>query len=401
MTLSPTADVTSLPDDPFSVANIVDPYPMLTRLRENGPVTWLEKYGVYAVAGFEEVYEVLTDFETYCSSGGLGPHDIRKDEAWRPPSILESDPPTHTVMRRALTGVINPSTVRALRESFTPPAEELADELVARGEFDVVKDLAEKYPLRVFPDAVGIPEDGREHLLPYGNMVFNAFGPKNEIRDRAFANADEHSAAIMRNCARENLDDTGFGARIWDRVHDGLLTPEQATLLVRALLSAGVDTTVFGIGNTLKCLSQSPKAWATLHDNPALAKFAVDEALRLESPFQKFHRTTTAAGTLGGVDIPAEEKILLFTGAANRDPRQWPDNADVYDIERQASGHVAFGMGLHQCVGQPIARLEMELVLKALATRVERIEPAGEPVPIVHNSLRGFESVPVKVTPRF
>ena len=126
-------------------------------------------------------YEVLTDFETYISSGGLGPRDIRKDSGWRPPSILESDPPIHTVMRRALTGVINPSTVRALREPFTPPAVELTEQLAQRETFDAITDLAEKYPLRVFPDAVGIPDVGREHLLPYGNMVFNAFGPENYI----------------------------------------------------------------------------------------------------------------------------------------------------------------------------------------------------------------------------
>ncbi|MFJ2561928.1 MULTISPECIES: cytochrome P450 [unclassified Streptomyces] len=400
MTIAPAEGVVTLPDDPFSPANIADPCPMLTRLREAGPVTWLEKCGAYAVAGFEEVYEVLTDFETYCSSGGLGPRDIREDAGWRPPSILESDPPIHTVMRRALTGVINPATVRPLRERFTGPAEEIADELVARREFDVVKDLAEKYPLRVFPDAVGIPQEGRENLLPYGNMVFNAFGPQNEIFDLAFAHADEHSAAILRNCARENLDDTGFGARIWDRVQDGLITAEQAALLVRALLSAGVDTTVFGIGNTLACLARSPRAWAALREDPSLAKFAVDEALRLESPFQKFHRTTTAPGVLGGVHIPAGAKVLLFIGAANRDPRKWGANADTYDLDRQASGHVAFGMGLHQCVGQPIARLEIELVLKALAARVDTIELTGEPVPLTHNVLRGFASLPVRVTPR-
>jgi cytochrome P450 len=385
-------------EDPFSPAVITDPYPFLTRLRDAGAVTWLESAGSYAVAGYEEVYEVLTDFETYCSSGGLGPRDIRKDEGWRPPSILESDPPIHTVMRRALTGVINPGTVRALRAPFTPPAEELAADLARRPGFDIVKDLAEKYPLRVFPDAVGIPDEGREHLLPYGNMVFNAFGPENYIFQQAFAHGDEHAAAVMKSCARESLDDVGFGARIWDKVGEGLITEQQATLLVRALLSAGVDTTVFGIGNTLSVLSRSPEVWAKLRENPTMAKFAVDEALRLESPFQKFHRTVTVDTTLGGVRIPAGSKVLVFIGAANRDPRKWGDDADSFSFERSSSGHVAFGMGLHQCVGQPIARLEMEIVLQELLQRIATIEPAGAPVPIVHNVLRGFESLPVSIT---
>lgn len=389
---------TLVAEDPFDATIIADPYPFLARLREAGTVSYLESTGSYAVAGYEEVYEVLTDFETYSSAGGLGPRDIRQDEAWRPPSILESDPPIHTVMRRALTGVINPGTVRALRGPFTPPAVELTTDLAGRGGFDIVGDLAEKYPLRVFPDAVGIPAEGREHLLPYGNMVFNAFGPENYIFQQAFAHGDEHAAVVMKNCARESLDDVGFGARIWDKVGEGLISEQQATLLVRALLSAGVDTTVFGIGNTLSVLARKPQVWAKLRENPSMAKFAVDEALRLESPFQKFHRTTSVDTTLGGVRIPAGSKVLVFIGAANRDPRKWGDDADDFSFERSSSGHVAFGMGLHQCVGQPIARLEMEIVLQELLARIATIEPAGEPVPIIHNVLRGFASIPVSTT---
>ena len=124
-----THEANVLGEDPFATATLLDPYPFLGRLRDAGAVSYLESTGSYAVAGYQEVYEVLTDFETYISSGGLGPRDIRKDSGWRPPSILESDPPIHTVMRRALTGVINPGTVRALREPFTPPAVELTEQL--------------------------------------------------------------------------------------------------------------------------------------------------------------------------------------------------------------------------------------------------------------------------------
>ena len=386
-------------EDPFGEAALADPYPFLDRLREAGPISYLEATGSYAVVGYEEVYEVLMDFETYISSGGLGPRDIRKDQAWRPPSILESDPPIHTVMRRALTGVINPSTVRALREPFTAPAVDLIEDLTQYASFDAVTDLAEKYPIQVFPDAVGLPQEGREHLLPYGNMVFNAFGPENYIYQQAFAEGDAHSAAVMKLCQRESLDDTGFGAKIYERINDGLITKDQAALLVRALLSAGVDTTIFSIGNTLSVLARYPEAWQRLRENPSMAKFAIDEALRVESPFQKFHRTVATDTVLGGVELPAGTKILLFVGAANRDPAKWGDDAAEFSLDRSSSGHVAFGMGLHQCVGQPIARLEMEIVLQQLLEKFETIELAGEPVPFIHNVLRGFESVPVKVTP--
>ncbi|WP_144836380.1 cytochrome P450 [Kocuria rosea] len=400
MTVTATRpEAVSLPDDPFSVENISNPYPLHEKLREAGPVVWLEKHGCYAVTRYEWVYEILTDFESYCSSGGLGPKDIREEPEWRPPSILESDPPTHTVMRRGLAGVISPSTMRRLREQFAPFAEELAERVVAQGDVDGIKDIAEPYPLKVFPDAVGLRPGGRENLLPYGAMAFNAFGADNEIRAEAFTEGEKVAAWIMDSCARENLSITGLGADIWKVAEEGRIAPEQATLLVRALLSAGVDTTIFGIGNTLYSLARHPEQWEKLKADPKLAKFAVDEALRVESPFQMFHRTSTVDTEIGGVRIPADSKILLFMGAANRDPRKWGGNADVFDLDRSASGHVAFGMGLHQCVGQPIARIEIELVLQALARRVDRIELTGEPSPWIHNVLRGFARMPLRLTP--
>ncbi|MGK3710489.1 cytochrome P450 [Arthrobacter sp. IK3] len=397
--MAPPAGVPSVPDDPFSLANLADPYPLHEKLREAGPVVWLEKYGSYAVTRYDPVYEILTDFETYISGGGLGPADRRTSTEWRPAGILESDPPTHTAMRRGLSKVVSPASVRRLRADFEPPARALVEKLVAQGSFDVVTDLAEIYPLQVFPDAVGIPQEGRENLLPYGSMTFNAFGPRNEVYEEAFRDADAVSAWVIENCERRNLSPGGFGAGIWEVADEGGITPDQAVLLVRALLSAGVDTTVTGIGNTLLCLAANPEQWEKLRANPNLAKFAVDEALRLESPFQMFHRTAAVDSTIEGMPIPEGAKILLFMGAANRDPRKWGENADSFDLDRSASGHVAFGMGLHQCVGQPIARLEIELVLQALAARVERLELAGEPVPQIHNVLHAFSSIPVKVVP--
>ncbi|HRO30733.1 cytochrome P450 [Citricoccus sp.] len=398
VTMSPTS-VVSLPDDPFTIENISNPYPLHEKLREAGPVVWLEKHGCYAVTRYEWVYEILTDFESYCSSGGLGPKDIRKEAEWRPPSILESDPPTHTVMRRGLAGVISPSTMRRLREQFAPFAEELAEEVARRGDVDGIVDIAERYPLKVFPDAVGLRPDGRENLLPYGSMVFNAFGADNDIRAAAFQEGERVAAWVMDSCERENLTETGLGADIWTVADEGRIEPQQATLLVRALLSAGVDTTIFGIGNTLYNLAKYPEQWEKLKAKPQLAKFAVDEALRVESPFQMFHRTSTVDTEIGGVHIPADSKILLFMGAANRDPRKWGEDADVFDLDRNASGHVAFGMGLHQCVGQPIARTEIELMLQALATRVDRIELTGEVTPWIHNVLRGFARMPLRLVP--
>jgi cytochrome P450 len=261
-----------------------------------------------------------------------------------------------------------------------------------------VTDLAEVYPLRVFPDAVGLGEEGRENLLPYGGLAFNAFGPDNELRRNALAAAAPVQAWIMEQCQRDNLAPGGFGAEIWAAADRGDITHEQAPMLVRSLLTAGMDTTVYGIANTVYALSRHPEAWAQLHEQPARAKFVFDEALRWESPVQTFFRTTSREVQVGGTTIPEGTKVLLFLGAANRDPRQWGEDADRFDIGRRAAGHVAFGMGVHQCVGQPVARLETELVLTALARRARTLQAAGDPVPKLNNTLKGWASVPVKVT---
>jgi cytochrome P450 len=396
----PHSTVTVLDIDPFTDENLADPYPMHERLREAGPVVYLERYRVWAMARHAEVYASLTDHDTFCSSRGAGLSDFHKEKPWRPPSLLlEADPPGHTVTRGAMGKVISASTVRGFRETFRAEAETLAGELVARGRFDAITDLAERYPLKVFPDAVGLPVEGRENLLPYGALAFNAFGPRNHLLERALAGAAPVQQWIWESCQRDALAPGGLGSRLWEAADPGEITHEQAPMLVRSLLSAGVDTTVYGIGNTIQALSANPDQWARLREKPSLARFAFDEALRYESPVQTFFRTTTRDVEVSGVKIPEGDKVLLFLGAANRDPRKWGPDADTMDITRKAAGHVAFGMGIHQCVGQPIARLEVELVLTALAERVERLEPAWEPVPKLNNTLKGWSRAPVLIHP--
>ncbi|MFD7779687.1 cytochrome P450 [Streptomyces sp. NPDC059753] len=384
-------------EDPYAPEHLVDPYPLFARMREAGPAVWLARRGVHAFTRYEVCREILADHALFLSGAGVGPRDLRREKAWRTPGILETDPPDHTVMRDAMADVISPRSVRALRAGFEAFAEELADVVVARGRFDAVTDVAEVFPLRVFGDAVGIPRAGRgENLLAHGAMNFSAFGPDNALHRSYFAAGEGTHAWVMRNCARESLSDAGLGARIWEHAEAGGLSEEQATLLVRAMLSAGLDTTVIAIGNLLRALAHDPGQWALLREDPGSIRFAVDESFRHESPFQSFYRTAARDARPSGVPVPAGAKVLLFVGAANRDPRQWGPDADAFRVTRAASGHLGFGMGIHQCVGQPISRLEMEVLLTALVRRIEHLEPAGPETPFVHNTLRGWSSLPVR-----
>ena len=176
------------------------------------------------------------------------------------------------------------------------------------------------------------------------------------------------------------------------------MTPEETPIVARSLLTAGVDTTVSGIGAAIYCLARYPGEFAKLRADPSLARAAFEEAVRYETPVQTFFRTTTRAvkigGEIDGLPVGEGEKVLMFLGAANRDPRHW-ERPDDYDITRKTLGHVGFGNGIHQCVGMLLARLEGECILSALARKAKSIEITGTPKRRYNNTLRGLASLPV------
>ncbi|TQC50939.1 cytochrome P450 [Rhodococcus sp. WS4] len=384
--------------DPFALDVLEDPLPFQADLRDAGPVVYLQRYDVFALGRYEQVHAALTDWQSFQSAAGVGLSNFRYETPWRPPSILlEADPPHHDAPRAVLSKILGPRALQKLRAAWIQDAENLVDQLLSKTtEFDAVTDLAAAFPLRVFPDAVGIPDAGRENLLPYGDHAFNAFGPANSLVERGAPRVAELSGWVKEQCARDALTGDGFGAQIWAAADRGDITYEQAPLVVRSLLTAGVDTTVNGLAAVLYAFARHPEQWARLRENRTLARTAFDEAVRWESPVQTFFRTATRDTEIGGTVIPDGKKILMFLGAANRDPRRW-DNPDVFDLGRNPSGHVGYGMGIHQCVGQHVARLESEALLTALASRVESLEIAGPVRRHLNNTLRSWESVPVRV----
>jgi len=392
-TQPPVSDV-----DPFADEQLLEPYAMQAQLRDLGSLVRLEKYGVWAMARHKDVYAMLNDWQTYCSSAGVGMGNFHTEKPWRPPSlILEADPPLHTKTRAVLSRVLSSSALRRMRETFERQAAKLADELAERRSFDAMHDCAEAFPLSVFPDAVGLQSDGRENLHVYGNAVFNADGPPNALFLSAMQDAARVGPWILQQCRRDALAPGGLGADVYASVDAGEITADEGALLVRSLLSAGLDTTVHGIGNALYCFANHPDQWALLHASPVLARAAFEEALRFESPVQAFFRTTTREVTVDGVTLGPEEKVLAFFGAANRDPRSWHE-PESFDITRKVAKNVAFGAGIHFCVGAMLARLEAEIILTALARRIKTIEPAGAPKRLLNNALRGLTSLPVTIT---
>ncbi|WP_433800885.1 cytochrome P450 [Actinomycetospora sp. CA-084318] len=390
--------------DPFSVEVLTDPLPFQAALRDAGPVQYLAAHDLYAMGRYAEVRAALTDWQRFCSSAGVGLSNFRREKPWRPPSLLlEADPPHHDAPRRVLSAILGPRALRRWRDRWFAAAVEHVDALLGTGggpvEVDGMAALAEAFPLRVFPDAVGIAREGREHLLPYGEYLFNAFGPHNELVAAGAVEAGEHAAWVNAQCAREALADEGFGADIWAAADRGDLSPEQAPLVVRSLLSAGVDTTVHGLGWVLHGLATHPDQWTRYRSEPSRRRVCFDEAVRWGSPVQTFFRTAEVDVPIGDTVVPEGSKILMYLGSANYDPRHW-NAPERFDLHRDPSGHVGFGFGLHQCVGQHVARLEADALLAALAERVERIEPAGDPVRRANNTMREWASLPLRLHPR-
>ena len=383
--------------DPFCREFFEDPSPAHHELREAGPAVRLSRYDVWAVARYAEVHAILNDWQTYCSSRGAGLTDFAKEKPWRPKSlVLETDPPLHDRTRRVLNRVLSASVMTRLRERFAEEADGLIDELVERGSFDAIADLAEAYPLTVFPDAMGMTRENRHFLLAYGNIVFNSFGPRNEFFEAAVADAEPVLDWLQRQMQRDAFAPGGFGAAIHAAADTGELTPEEAPIVARSLLTAGVDTTVSGIGAAIYCLARFPQQFARLRADPSLARVAFEEAVRYETPVQTFFRTTTRPVEIGGIAVDEGEKVLMFLGAANRDPRHW-ERPDEYDIVRGVAGHVGFGSGIHQCVGQLLARLEGECVLSALARKAGSLEITGPIRRRYNNTLRALANLPVTV----
>jgi cytochrome P450 len=381
--------------DPFSTEFLTSPYSFHEQLRDVGPVVWLSRYGIWGMARYEQVSAALNDWQTYCSRHGAGLANFNQEKPWRPPSIiLEADPPLHTRTRGVLTRVLSRSALEKLRAGFEQEGERLIEGLLLSGHFDAVKQLAEAFPFSVFPDAVGLVREGRENLLPYGNMAFNAFGPHNQLLEDSMARAAPVIAWIAAQCQRGALSTDGFGAQIYAEADAGHITHEEAALLVRSLLTAGLDTTIFGISNALHCFANNPEQWQCLRENPSLTRPAFEEVIRYASPVQTFFRTTTKAVEVAGVRLDEGQKVLLFLAAANRDPRKWQD-PDKFDIRRKTLGHVGFGYGIHACVGQMVARLEAENLLKVLARKVEAIEITGEPTWRLNNTIRGLDTLPL------
>ncbi len=380
----------------FSGAAREDPYPIYARLREEKPVYQEPEFGTYVLTRFADVYGALRDHETFSSAQGISP-GLQSGAGALMTTIITTDPPRHSRLRALVNRSFAPRVLANLEPWLVGLVDSLIDEFPASGEVDVVPALTVPLPVTAIARLLGVPQEDGDRFKQWSDAVVGATDrqiPEEErqkIREmmRYFAAA----IATRRESPQQDLVSTIAFAEV-----DGeRLTDLEMLGFCLLLLIAGNETTTNLLSNVLNVLSQRPDLWDQLRVDPSLIPSAVEEALRYESPVQMLFRTTTRDVELHGLLVPEGAKVAVAYAAANRDPREFPE-PDDFRLDRELSSHLAFGHGIHYCLGAPLARLETRVALERLVARFRHVEQAGgAPRRVPSAILRGFGSLPLRV----
>ena len=381
--------------DMFGPEVIRDPQHYDALIREAAPVVYLPQYDVWATGRHNQVELMMRDWKAFSST------EPPFEEIGQPMILLSDDPPDHQRVRTVIAKGMSPAVLRRMQDAFETGAENLVLRLLDGPEvIDGHTDLAKAYVLKVFPDAIGLGDQNREMLIRFGHAQFNMFGPKNEIYRQSMDEAFEVFEWVAVNCKRDAVQPGGICMSMYEAADAGDVTQEEAEVLVRTLYSAGSDTTIYSLGNTLRALAEFPEQYQLLRsDIDEYAKRAFEEGIRYDNPARFTRRRATAEIDVDGVTLPANAKLLLLHMPAGRDPRRW-ENPETYDITRDVVGkHLGLGFGVHACVGARVARLEGVSLLSALARHVQSIEIAGEPTGTANMAVHGHETLPLRLIP--
>jgi cytochrome P450 len=371
----------------------IDPYPIYDRMREAGPVVHLTRTDLYALTRYDDVRTALMDWETFTSARSVFVDPTMN--AQLEGITLCSDPPDHTMMRAVLGRPLLPARMRELTPKIEAAAEQVVAELVGRGRFDAATELAEHLPMTVVSDLAGLGPGNRERMLEWAAAIWDVQGPANERFTAAMPLVEEFLGFAANDAVPGKIEPNGWADQLYQAADRGELPRDKCPVMMLDYVTPSLDTTILGITNTIALFAEHPDQWDLLRADRSLIPHAINESLRLESPVPQFSRVLTRDHEVGGVPLPAGTRVALLYGAANRDPRKYPDPAR-FDITRRPSDHLAFGRGEHACIGMNLARLEMGALLGHLADQVSRFEVLSSR-PLINNGLRGLEHLEVQV----
>ncbi|MEM8936555.1 MAG: cytochrome P450 [Pseudomonadota bacterium] len=376
--------------DIFCEEVVLDPHPHYRAIRDLGPVVRLNSADVLGVGRYSDVRAMLLNKDVFVSSKGVSMNAfINKNLTG---TVLNSDPPRHTKIRRTLSKPLMPQALAEIEARVQAEADALIDRLLEEKSFDGVKDLASYLPVTIVSSLVGLPEEGRANMLAWAAAAFDAAAPMENPRVQAAMPIAGGAFEYMIQVKREDVvpgswADQLFAARERGDIDEDMLVP-----MLIDYMTPSLDTTIAGISQMVKQFGENPEQWQILHDDPSLIRGAIEETLRMEAPIRGFARVAAEDTEIYGVPIEKDTRVYAFYGSANRDERYW-HNPDTFDIRREnAKRHIGFGVGIHQCAGQHLARLEMTCILKAMLDRVTYIETAN-PKYAVNSALRVLSSI--------
>ena len=387
-------------------ANRANPYPVYARIRESGPMQ-LPDNDLHVFATFAECDEVLRHPDS-CSDrtkSTMAQRALAAGQQLRPfgtPGFLFLDPPDHTRLRRLVSKAFSPKVVKALEADIAAMVDGLLDKVAATGEFEVIEDLAYPLPVAVICRLLGVPIEDEPKFSSASALLAQGLDPFIAFTGQAQGFEERLEAGLwLRGYLRELLEkrrahpaeDLISGLIAVEESGDQL-TEDEIVATCNLLLIAGHETTVNLIANAILALLRHRQHWTALAGDAELAPAIIEETLRYDPPVQLAGRIAGADMTIGGIDIPKGDNMMLLFAAAHRDPLV-TDRPDDFDPTRDTVRHMAFGKGPHFCLGAPLARLETAVALSAVTKRFPNAQLAGEPVYKPNVTLRGMDSLPV------
>ena len=396
--------------NPFDKRLASNPYPIYERLRSRDPIhrTWL--MNGWLLTRYADVLDALRDprlsadernttgFEKFVAR-------MRRDGLLDPgeeiePSMLRSDAPDHTRLRKLVSKAFTPRSIQKLEPEIQEIVREQLDQVASRGEMDVIRDLATPLPVIVIAEMIGVPREDREQFKHWSDIIASTVGFTDSLADRRKARqAGKQLRAYFEATAekrrRDPQDDLLSGLLAAEEEGDKLTSAEVFSTL-ELLLIAGNETTTNLIGNGLLALLRNPDQLERLQSDPDLIDTALDELLRYDGPVQATSRIALEDFKIGSADVRKGQNVIVVLGAANRDPERFVD-PDRLDLGRADNLHLGFGHGVHFCLGSNLARLEAKHALRGLVERLPQLKLATDDPPWKSNLiLHGLKALPVR-----
>jgi len=352
----------------WDVEPSLNPFPQYERMRAAAPVFRDEQSGSWHVFRYDDVQRVLSEHATFSSRmGGDDPSETGQLFA---ASLITADPPRHRQLRSLVTQAFTPKAVDALAPRIATLTEELLDRIAPTGTADLIEELAYPLPVIVIAELMGVPAEDRGRFKVWSDVIVSQTrsGPENADHRATNREMTEYFLALIEHRRSQPGNDL-ISNLLAAEIEGRKLNVAELLGFCSLLLVAGNETTTNLIGNAVLSFTEAPGTIERLLAEPSLLPQAIEEVLRYRSPVQSMYRVTAADTTVGDTDIPAGSPLVAWIGSANRDERQF-ERPEQFDMDRGPTRHLAFGHGIHFCLGAPLARLEAKIALEAVLRRL-------------------------------